>query len=182
MEARERTQDGNGSKKSGDGEGSGTGREQARGRRRENERKTGTGTGTGAEMGTGTRMEKEGGEQNSSAIRHTSKKKQSRRPGTAIPRVASSLLCRHEVAPAGGQQLREKDLAPLSDCGTQGKTWHQGRDGGNGDGNRDGDGDGNENEDGNGHEARDGGRNGSENDNEYGEESGGKRAREPTKI
>ena len=65
-------------------------------------------------------------------------KKQSKRPCTAIPHAAS--FCRQEVAPAGSQQLRAQDLVPARRCGTEGRTGHQGREGGRDDGNRDGSG------------------------------------------
>ena len=64
------------------------------------------------------------------------------------------------MAPAGSQQLRAQDSAPVRRCGTEGRTGDQGREGGNGDGNRDGGGDENVNECPKGYEDRDGGGNG----------------------
>ena len=67
-----------------------------------------------------------------------------------------------------------QDPAPARRCSAEGRTGHQGWEGGNGNGNRDGGGDGNEAEYGNEHECRDGGENGSgdgdENVDEGGEE------------
>ena len=45
---------------------------------------------------------------------------------------------RQEVVPAGNQQLRAQDPAPARRCDIEGRTWHQGLEGGNGDRNRDG--------------------------------------------
>ena len=77
--------------------------------------------------------------------------------------------------PAGSQQLRAQDLAAARRCGTEGRTGHQGREGGNGDGNADEGGDGNKGEYGNEHKNRDRGEyrsgNGDENRDEGGAES-----------
>ena len=54
--------------------------------------------------------------------------------------------------PADSQQLWAQDPAPVRRCGTEGRTWHQGREGDI----YDGGGDGNEDEYGNEHEGRDG--------------------------
>ena len=112
VEVSERTQDGGGD---GAGTQTGQGREWERGLRPEGEHKMGTeteawtemrtvskmgtktGTGTetvprtGPETGKGARMEREGRKEESSLVSGTSGKKQSRRPGVAIPNAALSL-------------------------------------------------------------------------------------------
>ena len=70
------------------------------------------------------------------------------------------------MAPAGSQQLLAQDPAPARRCVTEGRTGHQGLEGGNGHGNRHGGGDGNEDEYGNEHECRDRSENGSGNGDE----------------
>ena len=70
------------------------------------------------------------------------------------------------MALAGSQQLRAQDPTPVRRCGTEGRSGHQGWEGGNGDGNKDRGGDGNENEDRHRHENKDGGGNGNGNGNE----------------
>ena len=67
------------------------------------------------------------------------------------------------MASAGSQQLLAQDPAPARRCGTEGRTGHQRREGGNGDGNRGGD----EDENGKEHECRD--------ESENRDESGGER-------
>ena len=80
------------------------------------------------------------------------------------------------MALAGRQQLWAQDSAPARRYGTEGRTGHHGREGGNGDENRDRGGDGNEDENRDGHEDRDGGGNGSGNGDES--RDGGGRGRE----
>ena len=127
-ETRERTQGENGDG-SGDRAGTGTGAETG------TAKETVVGAEAGAEMGT--RTEREWGGRRRALVSATPGKKQSRRPGTAIPHAASSILytinCR-QLTPAGSQQLRAQDPAPARRCGTEGRTGHQGREGGNGDG------------------------------------------------
>ena len=86
-------------------------------------------------------------------------------------------LCRQEVAPAGSHQLRAQERAPIRQYGTEGRTGHQRREGGYGDGYKDGDG----HEDGNGREDGDGSENGDGDGDENGNEGGGERVLEPTK-
>ena len=124
-------------------------------------------------------MERKRGDENSGI--HQIRKKQSRRSGTAIPHAASSILytihCRQELAPAGSQKLRAQDSGPARQCGAEGRTWHQGRERGNGEGS----GYGGEDDYGDEHEGRDEGGNGSgsgngrENGDENREEDGGER-------
>ena len=83
-----------------------------------------------------------------------------------LPLRTRNNLYTQEVAPAGSQKLRAQDSLLARRCGPERNTGHQGREGGNGAGNRDGSGDGNEGEDGNGHEGRDESENGSENGDE----------------
>ena len=73
------------------------------------------------------------------------------------------------MAPEGSQQLREQDPAPARRCGTEGRTGHQGREGGN----RDGKEDGKEDECRDEHEGRDEGENGSGNGIENEDEARG---------
>ena len=56
----------------------------------------------------------------------------------ALPFRTWHHLCRQEVEPSGSPQLREQNLAPVQRCVTEGKAGRQGREGANGDGNRDG--------------------------------------------
>ena len=70
------------------------------------------------------------------------------------------------MMPAGTQQLRAQDPAPVRRCGTEGTTGHPGREGRNGDGNRD------EGGGGNAHEDRGGGGNGSGSGDEIRESPG----------
>ena len=77
----------------------------------------------------------------------------------ALQFLTRCYLCRQEVAPAGSQQLRAQGPAPVRRCCTKRRTGHQGREGGNGDGDRDRGGDGNEDEYGNEHKVRDWGEN-----------------------
>ena len=65
--------------------------------------------------------------------------------------------------------------APHQQCGTQGITGYKGREGENGDVNRDGGGDGNQNEYGNKHGGRDWGEKGSGNGSKNRDEGGGER-------
>ena len=84
------------------------------------------------------------------------------------------------MVPADSQQLRAQDSAPARLCRTEGRTGHQGQEGGNGDGNRDEGRDGNEKEDGKGHKDRDRGENRSRNRDESRQEGGG--GREPGNL
>ena len=68
-----------------------------------------------------------------------------------------------------------QDLAPAQQCGTEGRTGHQGWEGGNGDRNRDEGVDRSEDEYRNEHKGRDEGKNGSENGDENRGGGGGKR-------
>ena len=108
-------------------------REQEREWRRENERKTGTGTGAGT--GTETRMKREGGD--------PPHQERSRVEDQALLFHTWHHLCKQEVVPAGSYQLQAQDPAPVQRCGTEGRTGHQGQEGGNGNRNSDGGGDGN---------------------------------------
>ena len=76
------------------------------------------------------------------------------------------------MASVGSRQLRVQDSSPAKRCGNENRTEHQGRDGGNSDGNRAGGGDGNKNKNGNGLE------NGSVNGDENLEKSRENRERE----
>ena len=79
-------------------------------------------------------------------------RQKSRVEDLALPIRTRHHLCREEVAPAGSQQLRAQDSAPAHRCGTERRTWHQGREGRKGDGNRDEGGDGREYKHGDEHE------------------------------
>ena len=128
--------DGNGD---GDGDGSGNG--------------SGIGDGEENENGKG-RGQKGGGE-----LWYLPHRERSRVKDHALPSRTRHYICRQEAAPAGSQQLRVQDLAPVRRCGAEGRTGYQGRDGGSYDGNRD--------ENGNEHKARDAGENWSGNGDEY---------------
>ncbi|CAM9742643.1 unnamed protein product [Ascophyllum nodosum] len=91
-------------------------------------------------------------------------RKRSRLEDRALPSRTWHHVCRQEMAPESSQQLRAQEAAPVRRCGIERRTRHQGREGGNGDGNRDGDG--NEDEDGNGYEDRNGDGSGSGNEDE----------------
>ena len=80
--------------------------------------------------------------------------------------ILYTIQCNQEGAPVSSQQLQVQDPAPAQRYGTKRRSGHQGRVGGNGDGNRDGGGERNEYESGNEHYGRDGGENGSGNGDE----------------
>ena len=88
------------------------------------------------------------------------------------PFHARHYLCRQQAAYEGSQQLLTQNLALARRCGTEGRRVHQGREGGNGDGNRAESRDGNEDEYGN---ELEGGENGSGNGEENREGVGGER-------
>ena len=84
-------------------------------------------------------MNKEGDEEGSSDIRHNTPQQEIIKvKDLALTFHALHHLRRQEVAPAGIHQLLVQDPAPTRRCGTEGRTGHQGLEGGNGDGNRDG--------------------------------------------
>ena len=97
-------------------------------------------------------------------------RKRSRVEDQTLPFRTQHDFCRQEVAPAGSQQLRVQDPALLHRCGTEVRTGHQRRAGGNDDRNREGGG--RADEYGNEHEGRDGGESGrgSRNGKKNGEE------------
>ena len=98
---------------------------------------TGTGAraGTGSEAGKGLKMKMEERGGGSSGICHIRGKVIVE--DQTLPFRTRHHLCRQEVAPTASYQLRTQVLAPVWRCGTEGKTRHQGREGGHGDGNRD---------------------------------------------
>ena len=98
---------------------------------------TGTGAraGTGSETGKGLKMKMEERGRESSGICHIRKKVIVE--DQTLPFRARHHFCRQEVAPRASYQFRTQVLAPVWRCGTEGKTRHQGREGGHGDGNRD---------------------------------------------
>ena len=160
-EARERKQDGNGDG-SGNGAGTGTGVE-TRGQ---------AGTVTGAGMGTGTgtgSREWRGGGEESFGIRHIREEAEYKTRHCHSARGIISVARRWRLQIA--RSFWRKNRAPAQRCGTEGRTVYQGREGGNGDGNRDGGG--NEDEDGNEHEGRDRSENGNENGDDNRDEVGG---------
>ena len=108
----------------------------------ENECSGGDGNGDGTGNGNGDGNENGDGTWGGGELWYPPHQEICRVEDQALPFGTQHPLCRQEVVPAGSRQLRAQVPAPARRCDTEGGTGHQGRQGGNDDGNRDRGGDG----------------------------------------